>query len=204
MVQDLIEFYDWLMGRQKELFPGLTAPVLPDIGAKVLTYDAENDLVTQQGGEEAANGQPLSTEEEDEYENVFVVVDDSGNKIASLFGVTDTDGQKLHVQADAKWQVPNGSYLKLLDLPISNKPFILLGSEINAIGITGYKGPDINDKDLVNGRKLPGNVGWYGRVHILYGQNKGKSPCGIVFNDSDTWLAVKKVKKSELPGWWFD
>lgn len=201
MVQELIDFYEWLMGKQRELFPDLVTPVLPDIGSVTISITGAEEEPPQDLNE-SDNAQVDSTG--DGYETVFVVVDDSGNKIASMFGVTDKDGQKLHIQTDAKWQVPNGSYLKLLDLPDSEKPFVLLGSEIAAVGISEYDGPDIGDKDLVNGRKLPGNIGWYGRVHIPYGQNKDKSPRGVIFNDDDTWLAVKKVKKSELPEWWFD
>jgi hypothetical protein len=200
MYEDLKDFYEWLMGKQKEVFPGLSSPVLPDVGS---VY-AFNQAVGEETVEEGDSPVSPAPQENDEYETVFVVVDASGNKIAPMYGVTDADGQKQHVQVDAKWQVPNGSYLKLQDLPATKKPFILLASEIKAIGIPGYHGPDIGDKDLVNGRKLPANIGWYSRVQILYGENKDKSPRGIIFNDDDTWLAVKSVRKTELPEWWFD
>ena len=201
MNRELVEFYDWLMERQKELFPEINMPVLPDISGVIIPRSVVVEDVSPEQGDPSND---TGVNSDADYETVFVVVDQSSNKIASLFGVTDNDGQKLHVQADAKWQVPNGSYIKLMDLPNSGKPFILLASEIMDIGISGYSGPDIGEKDLINGRKLPGDIGWYGRAHITYGNNKDKSPQGIIFNDSNTWLTVKKVKKNTLPEWWFD
>lgn len=140
-----------------------------------------------------------------DFIEVLVVRNNSKNNVAKPYRLKRSFfGRGLHPKTSNKF-VSTGSLFKPMPLPtVGAAGFSVSPNEFRTIGKRpDYTGDGITEADLVNGT-IPPDVGWYGRFYNRYGKHQGESPVGLLFSNDDTWMTTEKVKKSELPDWWFD